>query len=61
MGKLTWNITWKIPVVLRKPMLSIKKETALFNSLVSTFSGKVNDLELNAPALKLERTACISV
>ena len=50
MGKLTWNITWKIPVVLRKPMLSIKKEIALFNSLVSTFSGKVNDLELNAPA-----------
>lgn len=45
-------MTWKSPVVLRKPMLSIKKEIALFNSLVSTFSGKVNDLELKALACR---------
>jgi len=41
-------MTWKSPVVLTKPMLSIKKEIARFNSLVSTFAGKVKELELKA-------------
>ena len=38
-------MTWKSPVVLTKPMLSIKKEIARFNSLVSTFAGKVKELK----------------
>ena len=41
-------MTWKSPVVLTKPILSIKKEIARFNSLVSTFAGKVKELELKA-------------
>lgn len=43
-------MTWKSPVVLTKPMLSIKKEIARFNSLVSTFAGKVKELELELKA-----------
>lgn len=43
---------WKSPVVLTKPMLSIKKEIARFNSLVSTFAGKVKGLKLKASPCK---------
>ena len=50
--QLTWHMTWKTPVVLRKPMLSIRKEIALFSSLVSTLAGKLNDLELRALACR---------
>ena len=49
-------MTWKSPVVLTKPMLSIKKEIARFNSLVSTFAGKVKGLELKAPVCRKMKT-----
>lgn len=48
-------MTWKTPVVLTKPMLSIRKEIALFISLVSTFPGKLNDFELKALACTKRR------
>ena len=57
-------MTWKSPVVLTKPMLSIKKEIARFNSLVSTFAGKVRGLELKASVCRKMwtiRKVCIQV
>lgn len=46
----TWHMTWNTPVVLRKPMLSIRKEIVRFSSVVSTLPGKLDELGLKALA-----------
>lgn len=48
----TWHIKWKMPPMFKKLILSIKNEIALLISLVSTFPGRVNDLELKPVACK---------